>query len=150
MGEGGFKVRMREGTHPKNLNFEKIVRRKLECLAVSPEKEEVVVRLESLIVEMKEALLLAQSQAPTTPEGRLLVEHITAAARFKQTRACTFLLLLGEASPFSNARDAIAAEQMNRGELEELYGRALHPAGLQFEIDLLFKGEIAALQGLTG
>lgn len=149
MGADGFKVRMREGTHPQNLDFEKIVRRKLECLAVSEEKEEVVVRLENLIKEMKEALLLAENQTPTTPEGQLLMEHVTAAARFKQTRAASFLLLLGEASPFASSQEAIAAEQRSRAEIEELYGRSLHPAGLSFEIDLLFKGEIAVLEDLT-
>jgi hypothetical protein len=96
---------------------------------------------------MEAALRLLDCAAPSTRRGQDVLELLRASARFKLTRAATMRFLMGEKSPFQTARAALRAEEKSLDEMTRLYGKTVALAELEFEMRVLFEGEMSALQG---
>lgn len=146
--DGGIKERQQRGSAVHELDFNRIMQRKLAALAMLEQKPDLLARLRRVEAELEAALRLLDCAAPTTPRGRATLQQLRGAARFKLTRAATMRLLMGEASSFASAQDALRAEEQSRAELRELYGRTVAPAELEYEMRLLFEGEMNALRTL--
>jgi hypothetical protein len=148
--DGGIRERQKKGSAIYELDFARIVQRKLKALDGLKAKPDVLARLIWVEAQMDAALHLLDGAQPSTPRGQNVRELLRAGARFKRVRAGTMRLLMSEASPFKTPRAALCAEAKSRAEMTRLYGRTLAKADREFEMRLLFEGEIAALRVLDG
>jgi hypothetical protein len=144
--DGGIEERRKKGSAVSELDFTRIVQRKLAALKTLPTKPDVLARLHWVESQMQAALHLLDCATPSTRRGRDVAELLRASARFKLTRADTMRFLMNEKSAFKTARAALRAEETNRQEMTRLYGQTVAPTELEFEMRVLFEGEMAALK----
>jgi len=145
--EDGMEGRRRGTARTEDMDFARIVRRKVEMVRDPEVRGQVAARLDRVEAQMAGALALLRDARPRTGRGRLMRDLLAASARFKHTRIGTLRLLLGERTGrFARAGAALRAERRNRDELARLYARSVHPREMDLEMRILFEGELAALE----
>ena len=146
--EDGMEGRRRGAAARTGIDLVKVARRKFDLLKVPENRAQVEWRLDDVEAQMAEALGLLRTARPASARGRLMRDLLAASAEFKRARIRAVRLLLGaDGLRFRSEREALAAERRVRRDLERLYARTLHRLELAGEMDLLFAGERALLEG---
>ena len=148
--DGGMDERQRIGSAMGHIDFVKVARRKLEMMKDPEAHAQIDARADWVAAQMTDALALLKDTRPRTARGRLARDLLTVSAQFKLTRLHTLRLLMGDPGGHKDVAAALRAEKRSMAGLRKQYARSLHRVDLDFQMRLLFSGEIAALEKRAG